>query len=90
MSMDQLEAVRLKTTTFGEIEVAKVKSDHADKLYKFPARSVGKRQAALRMQVARRVWNEWARDHKLRQSLPEDGAGHEGGARQPPDQPRRI
>jgi hypothetical protein len=62
-SMDQLEAVKLKTTTFGALEVGKVKSDHADALYRLFLKQVGKRQAALRMQVARRCWNEWLRDH---------------------------
>jgi hypothetical protein len=63
-AMDSLEAVKLKTTTFGKLEVAKVKSDHADALYKHFLPLVGKRQAALRMQVARRAWYEWLRDHE--------------------------
>lgn len=62
--MDTLEAVKLKTTTFGKLEVAKVKSEHADALYKHLQPIVGKRQAAYCMQVARRCWYEWLRDNK--------------------------
>lgn len=63
--MDRLEGIKLKTSTFGAMEVAKVKSDHADRLYKHLRPIIGKRQAAYCMQVARRAWNEWSRDHKV-------------------------
>jgi hypothetical protein len=62
--MDTLEAVQLKTTTFGALDVAKVKSEHADALYKHLLPAIGKRQAAYCMQVARRCWFEWLRDNK--------------------------
>jgi hypothetical protein len=62
--MDTLEGVQLKTTTFGALDVAKVKSEHADALYKHLLPAIGKRQAAYCMQVARRCWFEWLRDNK--------------------------
>lgn len=61
-SMDTLEAVKLKTTTFGQMRVAAVKSTHADALYRHLREKAGKRSAAYCMQVARRCWNEWGRD----------------------------
>lgn len=68
--MNHVEAVQLKTTTFGQRRAAEVNASHADALYRLLVKQRGDRQGAYCMQVCRRVWNEAIRAKKVKDPNP--------------------
>lgn len=65
-----VEAVQLKTTTFGQRRAVEVNASHADALYRLLIKQKGDRQGAYCMQVCRRVWNEAIRAKKVKDPNP--------------------
>lgn len=68
--MGLVEAVQLKTTTFGQRRAAEVNASHADAIYRLLVKQRGERQGAYCMQVCRRVWNEAIRAKKVKDPNP--------------------
>lgn len=60
-AMKNVEALKLKTVTLGEMIAAKITAVHADAFYKALVTKHGKRGGAYCMQLCRRVWNEAVR-----------------------------
>lgn len=68
--MAHVEAVQLKTMTFGQRRATEVNAGHADALYRYLVKERGARQGAYCMQVCRRVWNEAIRAKKVKDPNP--------------------
>lgn len=68
--MAHVEAVQLKTMTFGQRRATEVNAGHADTLYRYLVKERGARQGAYCMQVCRRVWNEAIRAKKVKDPNP--------------------